>query len=49
MNWINAERQCQQMSNSTSEAIRLLEMTNLNEFYFIQRSIKQILTDEMMI
>ena len=48
MSWLNAESTCQQMSISISEPARLLEMNSLNEFYFIQRSIEQILTDEHM-
>ncbi|CAF1278798.1 unnamed protein product [Rotaria magnacalcarata] len=42
--WLDAVNQCREM-NSTSQ---LLEINNLNEFYFIQKSIKNILPDNQM-
>ena len=42
--WSDAVSKCKEM-NSTSQ---LLEINNLNEFYFIQKSIKNILPDNQM-
>ncbi|CAF3331774.1 unnamed protein product [Rotaria socialis] len=42
--WLDAVSECREM-NSTSQ---LLEINNLNEFYFIQKSIKNILPDNQM-
>lgn len=48
MNWSIADKMCQQMNHSINESTRLLELNNLNEFHFIQKSIQQILTDDQM-
>ncbi|CAF1564882.1 unnamed protein product, partial [Adineta steineri] len=48
MNWSNADKFCRRMSSYIDKPTRLLELNNLNEFNFIQKTIHQILTDEQM-
>ncbi|CAF1529081.1 unnamed protein product [Rotaria sp. Silwood1] len=48
MDWLSAQTTCLQMIDSTNKTSRLLEMNNLDEYNFIQKYIKQILTDNQM-
>jgi hypothetical protein len=47
-NWFNAENRCREMSNGIDQTTRLLDLNDINEFYFIQKFIKQILPDDQM-
>ncbi|CAF3655125.1 unnamed protein product [Rotaria sordida] len=48
MDWLSAQTTCRHMIDSTNETSRLLEINNLDEYYYIQKYIKQILTDDQM-
>ncbi|CAF2913554.1 unnamed protein product [Rotaria sp. Silwood2] len=48
MDWLSAQRTCGQMSDSTNKTSRLLEMNNLDEYYFIQKYMTKILTNNQM-